>query len=138
MLKKEVSEDGTDLFIICLYLIIGFLSIQLNLGGHDEWKPHVDKLILEMLSNRTPPSCIPSNILACAKCFLPNSNVVKELPCVKYIRELRDVMKILTRTLSAMEVSHSHQIKQLHEDETTKEEKVYWVLSQLFFGRTAS
>ena len=31
-------------------------------GGHCEWLPHVDKLILEMLANRTPPTCIQANI----------------------------------------------------------------------------
>ena len=82
--------------------------IRTHLGGHDKWKPHVDKLILEMLSNQTPPSCIPANILACGECIVPNS---------------KDMMKILTRTLSAMEVGHSLQIKQLHADETTKRGK---------------
>ena len=123
MLTKEVSEKRTYLHFNLL--VSDFLCSfpTTLLGGHEEWKPGVDKLILEMLSNRTPPSCIPSNIVACAKCFLPNSKVVKELPCVKYIRELRDVMKILTRTLSAMEVGRSLKIKQLHADETTKRGK---------------
>ena len=35
-----------------------------NNYGHQEWRPHVDKLIIEMLCNRTPPTCIQSVMVA--------------------------------------------------------------------------
>ena len=35
-----------------------------NNHGHQEWRQHVDKLMIEMLCNRTPPTCIQSVIVA--------------------------------------------------------------------------
>ncbi len=58
-----------------------------------EWNPVVDKLILLMLANRTPPTCIQSNILAVADTILPGMNVVEELPCVKRIQDMWVVLK---------------------------------------------
>ena len=40
-------------------------------GGCMTWLPHVDKLVLEMLANRTQPSCVQSNILVVAKVIHP-------------------------------------------------------------------
>jgi hypothetical protein len=40
---------------------------QLNNYGHQERRPHVDKLIIEMLCNRTPPTCIKSVMVAFTK-----------------------------------------------------------------------
>ena len=38
-----------------------------NNYGHQEWRPHVDKLIIEMLCHRTPPTCIQSVMVAFSK-----------------------------------------------------------------------
>ncbi len=38
-----------------------------NNYGHQEWKPYVDKLIIEMLCHRTPPTCIQSVMVAFKK-----------------------------------------------------------------------
>ena len=48
-------------------------------GGTIQCWPHVDKLVLEMLANRTKPICVQANILVCAKVIHPNWEVVKEL-----------------------------------------------------------
>ncbi len=40
---------------------------QTNNYDHQEWKPHVDKLIIEMLCHRTPPTCIQSVMVAFSK-----------------------------------------------------------------------
>ena len=40
-------------------------------GGSMTWMPHVDKLILELLANRTQPSCVQSNILVVANVIHP-------------------------------------------------------------------
>ena len=34
---------------------------------HQEWRPYVDKLIIEMLCHRTPPTCIQSMMVAFSK-----------------------------------------------------------------------
>ena len=57
------------------------------------------------------------------KVFLPNTEVMIELPSLTTTRKLRDMMKILNRTLAAKEVGCSLRIKQLHIDGTTKKGK---------------
>ena len=85
-----------------------------------EWMPHVDKLVLEMLFNRTPPTCIQANILATARTFMPGTDIVKEIPSLSHIRNLRTVLLTTTKTLAAYEVGNAIQIKQTHSDETSK------------------
>ena len=41
-------------------------------GGRMEWMPYVDKCIIEMLSNRTQPSCVQANMLVMAKITHPS------------------------------------------------------------------
>jgi hypothetical protein len=72
-----------------------------DLGGHSEWLPHVDKLILEMLANRTPPSCIQANIFAMSRVLQPEQDIVKELPSLNHIKNLRTVLLYCTKTLAA-------------------------------------
>jgi hypothetical protein len=50
---------------------------------------HADKLIMEMLANRTPPTCIQANLYAMAKVIHPDFNIVTDLPSLKYIKDLR-------------------------------------------------
>ena len=57
-------------------------------GGQMNWTPEIDKLILEMLANRTPPSCFRSNLEATARTILPHQKIVMEMPCTRYVRGL--------------------------------------------------
>ena len=66
-----------------------------------QWLPVVDKLIIELLSNHTPPTCIQSNILATARVLCPNIDIIKELPSFRYIRYMRTVLTRTTKTLAA-------------------------------------
>ena len=65
---------------------ISFYLLKINTGAHAEWMPHEDELILEMLSNHTPPTCIQTNIYTMSHLLLPNHNVVIELPSLKQSR----------------------------------------------------
>lgn len=85
-----------------------------------EWIPEVDKLILEMLSNRTPPTCIQANILAMAKIMFPNYQVVKELPSTNHIRRMRTAELIISKTLAAYRIGNAPTIKQFYSDGTSK------------------
>ena len=87
-------------------------------GSHSEWLPHVDKLILEMLSNRTPPTCVQANIHAVAKTLFPNINIVKELPSLKHIKNLWTTLWLVTKTLTAYQIGKAKVLKQLHNDGT--------------------
>ena len=84
------------------------------------WKYHVEKLILEMLANRTPPSSIQANIVSFCSHILPGQDVVEELPCVKHIRDMRTVQLTVAKTLAGKRVGDAKQIKQLNTDETSK------------------
>ena len=84
-----------------------------------QWKSNVDKLILEWLANRTPPSCIRVNMVSMALAINPQSEIVKEVPCVKYIRNLRTVLSLVTKCLAGQVVGSCTKIKQLHTDGTS-------------------
>jgi hypothetical protein len=91
-----------------------------KLGAHSEWLPHVDKLILEMLANRTLPSCIQANIFAMSQVLQPEQDIVKELSSLKHIKKLRTVLLYCTKTLAAYQLGHAKDWKQLHTDETSR------------------
>jgi hypothetical protein len=38
-----------------------------NNYGHQEWKPYVDKLIIELLCDRVPPTCIQLAMVSISK-----------------------------------------------------------------------
>ena len=83
------------------------------------WTMNVDKLILDWLANRTPPSCIMVNIVSMALAIHPHSALVKEVPCVKYVRNLRSVLALVTKCLAGKVVGSCTKIKQLHTDGTS-------------------
>ena len=84
-----------------------------------KWLPHVDKLVLEMLANRTLPSCIQVNIYETAMSILPNVDVIKELPSLNHIKNLWTTLMLMTKTLAAYQIGHANVLRQLHTDETT-------------------
>jgi len=84
------------------------------------WKYHVEKLILEMLANRTPPSSIQANIVSFFSHILPGQDVADELTCIKHICDMRTVQLTVAKTLAGKRVGDAKQIKQLNTDETSK------------------
>ena len=70
-------------------------------GGHCEWLLHVDKLILKMLANRTPPTCIQANIFATTRVLHLEIGIVRELPSLKHIKSLQTVLAIIMKTMAA-------------------------------------
>jgi hypothetical protein len=76
-------------------------------GGSCEWLLHVDKLILEMLANCTPPTCIQANIFAMSRVLHLEMDIVRELPSVKHIKSLRTVLSTVTKTLAAYQLGHA-------------------------------
>ena len=92
----------------------------INAGAHAEWLPHVDKLILEMHANKTPPSCIQSNIYAMSRALYPDLDVVLELPSLKHIKNMRTALAICTKILAAHQIGNAKELKQLHTDETSR------------------
>ena len=87
-------------------------------GGHDEWEPWVNMLIIEMHANRTPPTCIQANLLAVARGLFPEHEVIAELPSLRHIRRLRGVLCTVTKSLAARCLGKGKSWKQGHSDET--------------------
>ena len=73
--------------------------------------PHVDKLILEMLANRTDPTCIQANIYAVAHTIFPNEDVVLELPSIKHIKNIHTVLALFSKYLACHHIRTAKEIK---------------------------
>jgi hypothetical protein len=55
-----------------------------------------------------------------ARSLSPGHDVVRELPCLKTIRNMRTVVLRVTKTLAALRIGKSPTWKQLHTDETSR------------------
>ena len=77
-------------------------------------------MILEILSQRTPPSCIAANILTIAELLNPNCEIVHELPSVSFIRDCQSVNLHLTKTLSAYTLAKLKEYSELFTDGTSR------------------
>ncbi len=80
----------------------------------------MDKLILEMHANRTPPTCIQANIYAMAYAIYPDCTVVHDLLSLNHIKNLCTVLALCTKHLAAIQIGNAKQLEQLHTDETTR------------------
>ena len=89
-------------------------------GGHMEWTVQCDKLVIELLANRVPPSSIQASILAVARSFFHGHDIVRELPCVKSIQNMRSTLLQTTKSLAAYRLGSADSWKQLHTDETSR------------------
>ena len=67
-----------------------------------EWGPMVNKLVIEMLANCTSPTCIQSNILAVSSALFPTRQVMQELPSISHIRDMRVVLKTVSKLLTGV------------------------------------
>ena len=70
-------------------------------GGHMEWTLQCDKLVIELLANQVPPTSIQASILAMARSFFHEHDIVRELPCLKSIRNMRSTVLRVTKSLAA-------------------------------------
>ncbi len=118
-----------------------------NKYGHQEWKPFVDKLIIELLCNHVPPTCIQLVMVTMSKgesitcvpiillsqivshhalqstVIFPGHNVICELPSLHHIRMCRIVLLRTTKTLAVFCLGKATKWKQLHTDDTGRHQK---------------
>jgi len=85
-----------------------------------EWTIEVDKLVMELLANRCPPTSIQACILIMARSLSPGHELVCEQPCLKTIHNMRTVVLRVTKTLAALRIGKSPTWKQLHTDKTSR------------------
>ena len=88
--------------------------------GGLEWDERMTQMVLELLSHRTPPSCVSQNILTIAFIICPIHPIVKELPSKSFIRKCRSVLSYLTKLLAAYQLGKTNTHLQLHHDGTTR------------------
>ena len=69
VLTEEMTEDyeATILSMCPRYIEKARVRNLTNKYGHQEWKPFVDKLIIELLCDRVPPTCIQLVMVAILK-----------------------------------------------------------------------
>ena len=77
-------------------------------------------MVMEMLSHKTPPSCIPANILTIATILCPQFQIVEELPSVSFVRKCRSALVVETKTLGAFLVAKSERKVEHHADATKR------------------
>ena len=85
-----------------------------------EWTVQCDKLVMELLANRVPPTSIQASILAMARSFFHGHDIVYQLPCVKSIRNMRSTLLQTTKSLAAYGLGSTESWKQLHTDKTSR------------------
>ena len=59
------------------------------------------QLVIKLLANRSPPSCVRENILTVANTLLPNYEVIDQLPSLDFVRKSRGTLSYLTKLLAA-------------------------------------
>ena len=57
-----------------------------------------------MLANRTLTSCIQANIFAMSRVLQPEQDIVKELPSLKHIKNMRTILLYCTKVLVAYQL----------------------------------
>ena len=89
-------------------------------NGGVEWPYWVTDMVLEMLTNRTPPNSITPNILTVCKLVSPNYDIVKELPGDRLLRQCRSVLAVHTKTLGASQIAGCKEMLEHKSDETSR------------------
>ena len=71
-----------------------------------EWNINSDKLILELLVNHAPPSCIRVNIISISMTTNTNSEVAKMIPCIKNTNNMRSDLSLINKFLSVKAIDN--------------------------------
>jgi hypothetical protein len=87
-----------------------------------EWTVKCNRLVIELLANSVPPTSIQASILAMARSFFHGHDIVRELPCLKSIRNMRSTLLRITKSLAAFWLGSAESWKQLHTDKTSRRE----------------
>ena len=87
-----------------------------------EWTVQCKKLVIKLLANRVPPTSIQASILAMARSFFHGHDIVHELPCLKRLQSMRSTLLWTTKSLAAFRLGSADSWKQLHMDETSRQQ----------------
>lgn len=87
-------------------------------GGGLQWDWQMRQMVLEMLSHRTPPTCIAPNILTVAEMICPS--IVHELPGVSFMRGCRSELAFFTKLCATYELGWADTYLEHHSDGTQR------------------
>ena len=76
------------------------------------WDWRTILLVVEMLVHCTPSSCISPNILSVLELFIPDKALVKELPSLWFVHNVRTLLQFMTKALAAFIIGKSESIDQ--------------------------
>ena len=89
-------------------------------GGGVEWNEATTQLVLELLAQRTPPSCVVPNILSVANILLPNYAAIEKLPGMNFVRRSRGTLAYLTKLIAAKDLAEAPVYIESHSDGTER------------------
>ena len=86
-------------------------------SNHGAWPNWVIQLIIELLSHRTPPSCVLANILPVVSLICAdNLSIINNLPGVSFVRDCHSLLVVTNKTLAACQLAKSKSFDQLCTD----------------------
>ena len=85
----------------------------------ETWPIPIMRVIIEMLINGSSPSSIAPNLKTFVEVLCPNIDI-KELPSLRYIRNLRGVVRIIGEALAAFRLGRVEKWEQLFWDGTSR------------------
>ena len=88
--------------------------------GGLEWPHWVTDLVIELLTNRTPPNSISPIILSVCRHISPKYDLVRELPGDSFTHECRSVLAVHTKTLGAFQIAAAAEWIEHKSDETSR------------------
>ena len=77
-------------------------------------------LVIELLTNRTPPNSISPIILSVCRHISPKYDLVRELPGDSFTHECRSVLAVHTKTLGAFQIAAAAEWIEHKSDETSR------------------
>ena len=84
------------------------------------WDVCITQLIIEMLANRTQPTCVTPNILSTVEILFPNSTIIHELPSLRFVRSCRSIVVHVTKTLAAYLIAKAKKFDEIFSDGTSR------------------
>ena len=95
-------------------------------GGGSHWDEFVVQMVSKLLVLGVPPNVIPGTIMMMYESLL--GETLGAVPTPTFVRECRDVVRIVCETLTAMKLARSDCWKQVFTDATTRRQQSFQTL----------
>ena len=75
--------------------------------GVQQWSEWVTDMVIELLTQHTPPESITANIFTACRLVSTKNNIVGSLPGVDFVHKHRSVLAVETKTLGGHSISNA-------------------------------